>query len=229
MKHFAIIPAAGPIAPDGRKDRQFPSPRPLIDLGAETVVGRLVRQARQAGMEVLVAVGQVGHHGWRANHLAEFEVLDCKLCQSPALEPRRLIGSVVFLLKQLLSTPELECDSKIFNLFGDWVLTDDLFGEILSYQAPCIYEFKEREWNFVLTAREIPPFLDLLKKYLMSYGYNRLWLAELENRREGSAFHALNFNVHGPRYDYDVERFVEIDWLWEIQDALDLVTREAGA
>jgi len=227
VKHFAIIPAAGPIVPDARTDRQFSQPRPLISLGDETVVGRLVRQARRASLEVFVTVGRVGQHGWQAKHLAEFEALGCKPCQSPALEPRRLIGSIAFLLEQILSAPGLEDDSKIFNLFGDWVLTDDLFGEILSYQAPCIYEFKEREWNFVLTGSGIPFFLKLLNQYLADYGYNRLWFAELENRKKSGAFQALGFDIHKPRYDYDVERFVEIDWLWEIQDAVNLVAREA--
>lgn len=234
--NFAIICAGGPMVPDEREGREFPKPRGLLSLGEETVVERLVRQARDVGFKVFVGINAAGDGGWTTEHINEFQQFDCQLYMSPAT--RRKLGShtIAYLLEQVLKAPDLEDDSIVLGLYGDWVYSGSLFREILLYQRPCAFTFHGEDWNFALNGKNIRAFLELLQS--VSSGtrffrrYFKLYLQadpapDTTHHFQRGPLGEMGFRLY-KRYAYWPERFVEIDWLSDWEMALDLVAMERG-
>ena len=108
MRNFAVLPAAG-----GVKD--FWKPVPLLSLGRETVISRLLKQLRGAGIYPLVAIGSPGEHGWVKSYVEEFKKIPVWkiLLTSPHPRERSPLRTIEFLLKHINSNKDsLKASSK---------------------------------------------------------------------------------------------------------------------
>lgn len=225
MKNFALLSAAGPVIPDARKGREYSTLRWLMSLGPETVIERLIRQCRNAELEPVIAIGVPGVGGWTPEFVKKIESFGYRLWVSPFLGGWESLQTMNFMLDRI--APELAAESKVFSFFCDWVFSDDLFKEVITYPAPCIYEFKQVDWTVVLTKDSIPSFLAISKSFEKEQkAYSTMWKTCICPGTTGR-WKARGIHVREPRPDiHSSKRFVEIDYMFEFDDALELVAKD---
>ena len=216
MRDFVIIPAAG-----GVKD--FWKPVSLLSLGKETVISRLLKQLRRAGGYPVIAIGSPGEKGWLQSHVDEFRKMPVwkELITSPHVNERSPLRTVEFLLNHLASNKNrLKADfkSKISIFFADWIFTDGLLVETLSYPAPSSFSHIYDEWGLVIRLEDVPAFLKFSGRFKS--------IGSLTQDKDG--LKALGFQLGLGSQNNAPDRFCEIDLVHHYELAFRLVAKEWG-
>lgn len=146
---YAVVAAAGGLGQHG-----FEKPVALLPLNGETVISRLLRQLD--GIETFVGVGKVGRRGWTSEHLAEFEKLSCRTIQSSFWKDREGVRTTLNLLEFLTANYPIEDTSRIYAFYGDFVFTDELLREVLTYPAPVAWAYKWGSPGAIFTGEILP-------------------------------------------------------------------------
>ena len=214
MRDFAIIPAAG-----GAKD--FWKPIPLLSLGTESVIFRLLRQLRESRIFPIVAVGSPGEHGWATAHVEEIRKIPTwkSVVTSPHSKERSPLKTVEFLLRYLVRNNEwlkAEAKSRVFVIFGDWIFSDSLLAETVSYPASVAFSHIFDEWGLVIEFGKINAFLKFSSKFKT--------LGILTASRKD--LRALGFNTEYGSQKNAPDRFCEIDIPRNYELAFEMISRE---
>ena len=207
VKTFTLLPSAGRM-------KKFSKPRALLSLGKETVIERLVRQSLENKAVPLVATGSVGLWGWTEEHAKEFEKLSCKVMISPAHHEKYDLPTIHFLLQKIQ-----EPDAKIIILAGDYVFSDGLFKEILTYPAPSFSIFSHHgAVGATLGSGDIPEFI------AETGGPHFLW--DIIACRGPWFQSMLGYKPRQGSPKFFSQEFVEIDVVGDYELALALINRE---
>lgn len=212
MSDYALVPAAGGA-------HEFHKPRPLLSLGEETIIERLIHQIRARGLRTIISVGSPGGAGWKKTHIRQFRTLPCEIIFSPYPRQKYSSGTILSLLKHLIRHYEIDDDTKIFIIQADYVFLDSLFDEFTQYRAPCVYEFKFTDPSCILTGGVLQPFMELLNpriSLISTLRDNTQYLCE-----------ELGFGVENHANEFR-RRFVEVDWIFEYEYAVEMVARDGG-
>lgn len=208
MKTVVLLPSAGSM-------KAFDRPRALLSLGKETVIERLVRQSLQNEAVPLVARGYVGPWGWTKEHVAEFERLPCEVLVSPRHNTKCDLPTIRFLLQNIRAA-----EAKILVLAGDYVFSEDLFREVLQYEAPGFMQFSNRgAIGAALGTNDVPTFL------IHTRGACLLW--DVASSRGEWFQSALGYRSMQGKAAFFPQDFVEIDTPEEYELAL-LLVKERG-
>lgn len=214
MRNFAVIPAAGEL-------KDFWKPVPLLSLGKRTVIFRLLQQLRKRQIYPIVAVGSPGEYGWLRPHVEEFEKIPMwkEIVTSPFGDKNAHLKTIGFLLDYLVQNEGgmgAEAESKVFVIPGDWIFTDGLLAETLTYPAPSLFSHIHDDWSVVLNFSLIPKFLDLSAKY-----ETLEFLVQDQEQLESLGFSSrLGSQENAPG------RFCEIDFLPNYELAIQMVAKE---